>query len=197
MKIALPQPDSSLRHRRLTLRSRVALSMTVLAMLLNIAVMLFVLITIPEVAKIMSPDRSLLSIGIMTLITGLSAYWVAGMALRPVREISQAAHSIYADTLDTRLYVSGPQDELKELAESFNAMLYRLQQAFEQQGRFVANAAHDLRTPLTTLRANHALALPIFRLYHAQISFKLFLYYRYIIFVMPSHIFASVDTDGH
>lgn len=154
MKISLPQSGSSLRDRRLTLRLRVALSMTVLAMLLNIAVMLFVLITIPEAAKFMSLGRSLFGMSFMVLITGVSAYWVAGMALRPVREISQAAHSIYADTLDTRLYVSGPKDELKELAESFNAMLYRLQQAFEQQGRFVANAAHELRTPLTTLRTN-------------------------------------------
>jgi signal transduction histidine kinase len=114
----------------------------------------FCLLTIPEAAKFMSPGRSLFGMSFMVLITGISAYWVAGMALRPVREISQAAYSIHADTLDTRLYVAGPKDELKELAESFNAMLYRLQRAFEQQGRFVANAAHELRTPLTTLRTN-------------------------------------------
>lgn len=97
---------------------------------------------------------SLIGLGVVVLLGGAGAYWLAGRALRPVREVSRAAHSIDASTLDTRLAVKGPEDELKQLATSFDAMLDRLERAFEQQERFVADAAHELRTPLTTLRIN-------------------------------------------
>ena len=97
---------------------------------------------------------SLIGFGLMAIFTGIGAYFFAGFALRPLRRVSQAARQISARTLDTRLALTGPRDEVKELADTFDAMLHRLQQTFEQQGRFVADAAHELRTPLTSLRTN-------------------------------------------
>ena len=90
----------------------------------------------------------------MSVLGGIGAYWLAGHMLRPLRQISQTAQRISADTLNTRLALDGPEDELKELADAFDAMLDRLERVFEQQGRFVADVAHELRTPLTTLRTN-------------------------------------------
>jgi len=97
---------------------------------------------------------SLISFLFVTVSGGIGAYWISGIALRPVKEMSGAATLIHATTLSTRLDVAGPQDELKELAEAFDAMLDRLEKAFEQQSRFVADAAHELCTPLATLRIN-------------------------------------------
>ncbi len=97
---------------------------------------------------------SFIGLGIVVLLGGLVAYWLAGRALRPVRSLAQAARGIDAETLDTRLNSKGPEDELRQLSDSFDSMLNRLESAFEQQGRFVADAAHELRTPLTTLRSN-------------------------------------------
>jgi signal transduction histidine kinase len=85
---------------------------------------------------------------------GAGAYWLAGIALRPVRKVSEAARRISANTLDTRLAIEGPRDEVKELADTFDAMLARLGRTFEVQGRFVADVAHELRTPLASLRTN-------------------------------------------
>jgi signal transduction histidine kinase len=97
---------------------------------------------------------STLGFFVVTIGGGFGAYWIAGLALRPVKEMSEAVTLISATTLSTRLAVPEPRDELRDLANSFNAMLNRLEQAFEQQSRFVADAAHELRTPLATLLTN-------------------------------------------
>lgn len=97
---------------------------------------------------------SLTGIGLFALAGAAGAYWIARRSLAPVRRLSQLAQSIEAKTLNRRLPLDGPQDEVKELAEAFNKMLERLESSFEQQSRFVSDAAHELRTPLATLRAN-------------------------------------------
>ncbi len=79
---------------------------------------------------------------------------MAGLTLRPVRKVSKAAQRISVNTLNTRLALDGPKDEVKELADTFDAMLGRLQQTFDQQSRFVGDVAHELRTPLASLRTN-------------------------------------------
>lgn len=83
-----------------------------------------------------------------------SAYVLAGVALRPLHQINQTVKQISASTLDRRLALDGPPDELHDLAMTFNTMLDRLKQAFERQGRFIADAAHELRTPLAALRTS-------------------------------------------
>jgi signal transduction histidine kinase len=97
---------------------------------------------------------SLGGLAVVAIIGGAGAYWLAGMALRPVRRVSEAARHIGANALDTRLALDGPDDEVKELADTFDAMLERLQGTFELQNRFVADVAHELRTPLASLRTN-------------------------------------------
>ncbi len=97
---------------------------------------------------------SLIGLTLVARLGGAGAYWLAGIALRPVRKVSAAARRIGANTLDTRLAIEGPRDEVKELADTFDAMLERLERTFEMQGRFVADVAHELRTPLASLRTN-------------------------------------------
>jgi signal transduction histidine kinase len=77
---------------------------------------------------------------------------VAGRALRPVHAITAAARRASEENLGERIALTGPDDELKELADTFDAMLGRLDAAFASQRRFVANASHELRTPLTVMR---------------------------------------------
>ena len=94
------------------------------------------------------------------LIAALVASWlVAGRALAPLRAVAQLAATIGAaeDIGGRRLPTRGGRDEVARLARSFNAMLDRLQSAFDSQRRFVADASHELRTPLTTIQANAAL----------------------------------------
>ncbi|MHB8600127.1 MAG: sensor histidine kinase [Ktedonobacteraceae bacterium] len=97
---------------------------------------------------------SLIGLGFVALIGGVSAYFMAGLTLRPVRKVSKAAQRISANTLNTRLALDGPKDEVKELADTFDAMLGRLQQTFDQQSRVGGGGAHELRTPLASLRTN-------------------------------------------
>jgi len=117
------------------------------------------LVTFINLVTILTKSRQLLPISIIgfiivTIGSGFGSYWIAGMALRPVKDISKAASHIDVNTLSTRLAVVGAQDELKNLADTFDAMLDRLEQAFQLQSRFVADAAHELRTPLASLRTN-------------------------------------------
>jgi signal transduction histidine kinase len=79
---------------------------------------------------------------------------VAGRVLRPVHRITAAARNASEHSLAARVALTGPRDELRELADTFDAMLDRLQAAFEAQRRFIANAGHELRTPLTGMRAS-------------------------------------------
>jgi signal transduction histidine kinase len=79
--------------------------------------------------------------------------WAAsGRVLRPLRTVTAAAQAASQENLGQRLALAGPPDELKELADTFDAMLARLEAAFASQRRFVANASHELRTPLTEMR---------------------------------------------
>lgn len=96
--------------------------------------------------------HSAVALGLMALVSVGLGWFVAGRMLRPVHEIADTARRITDDRIDERIGLSGPQDELKDLADQFDAMLDRLQVAFEAQREFVANASHELRTPLTVIR---------------------------------------------
>ncbi|SBT38477.1 Signal transduction histidine kinase [Micromonospora narathiwatensis] len=80
------------------------------------------------------------------------AYLVAGRALRPLHQVTATARRLGEATLDQRIGWSGADDEVAELAKTFDAMLDRIATAFEAQKRFVANASHELRTPLAVMR---------------------------------------------
>jgi signal transduction histidine kinase len=95
---------------------------------------------------------SALALGLLTLVAFGLSWWIAGRALRPVHQITDAARSLSEQTLHARINLQGPNDELKQLADTFDAMLGRLDRAFHSQRRFVANASHELRTPLATER---------------------------------------------
>jgi signal transduction histidine kinase len=84
---------------------------------------------------------------------------VADRVLRPLRAITAATRRITADNLHERLAVDGPADEVKDLADTVDDLLERLEGAFTAQRRFVANASHELRTPLTTMRASLDVAM--------------------------------------
>jgi len=95
---------------------------------------------------------SLVGLSIMGAASGALGWLVAGRALRPVHAITGAARRASEENLGERLALDGPPDELKELADTYDAMLARLDAAFASQRRFVANASHELRTPLTVMR---------------------------------------------
>jgi signal transduction histidine kinase len=97
---------------------------------------------------------SVIALAIMTVVSVALGWTVAGRALRPVRTMTAAAQRISEDNLNERLAVAGPKDELKELGDTIDGLLERLEGAFNTQRRFVANASHELRTPLTTMRAS-------------------------------------------
>ena len=105
-------------------------------------------------------DRSLqrvlvLFAGLLAVVTltSVAAGWIlAGRALRPISRITAAARGMSERTLHERIALGGPRDELRELADTFDTMLSRLEGAFDSQRRFVANASHELRTPLAIVR---------------------------------------------
>jgi signal transduction histidine kinase len=95
---------------------------------------------------------SLLGLGVMTIASGGAGWFVSGRVLRPVRAITETARRASDQHLGERIGMTGPQDELRELADTFDDMLERLDRAFAGQRVFVANASHELRTPLTIMR---------------------------------------------
>jgi signal transduction histidine kinase len=95
---------------------------------------------------------SVIALAVLAVAAAGLGWLVAGRALRPVRSITEAARRASELRLGQRLALTGPDDELKQLADTFDVMLERLDAAFTSQKRFVANAAHELRTPLTAMR---------------------------------------------
>ncbi|HEV7653389.1 MAG TPA: ATP-binding protein [Mycobacteriales bacterium] len=89
---------------------------------------------------------------VVAVVGVAAAYVLAGRALQPVSRVTSTARRLSEETLDERIALDGPPDELKELADTFDAMLGRLDAAFDSQRRFVANASHELRTPLSVIR---------------------------------------------
>jgi signal transduction histidine kinase len=96
---------------------------------------------------------SAVALGIMAVLSVLLGWLVAGRVLRPLRTMTASARRITENNLHERLAVPGPADELKELGDTIDGLLERLEEAFAAQRRFVANASHELRTPLATMRA--------------------------------------------
>jgi len=94
----------------------------------------------------------LLGSPLLMLAASLGGYWMSGRALRPVDELVMRAQSISAHNLTDRLPSRGTSDELDRLADTLNAMLARLESAFERITRFTADASHELRTPVAIVR---------------------------------------------
>ncbi|WP_283137551.1 sensor histidine kinase [Rhizohabitans arisaemae] len=88
-------------------------------------------------------------IGVIAVLLG---YLVADRALRPLDRVTEAAERLSESNMHERIALTGPQDEVKRLADTFDAMLNRLHRVFEAQRRFIGNASHELRTPLTINR---------------------------------------------
>jgi signal transduction histidine kinase len=124
--------------------------------------------TVGPVGKLIVPDlggqqhsidqgRLLTASWLVLILTAIGStvlgWFIAGRVLRPLRQMTETAHTISARNLGERLALSGPDDEFKRLGDTFDELLGRLQAAFEAQRRFVANAAHELRTPLTVDRS--------------------------------------------
>ncbi|MEO3742263.1 HAMP domain-containing sensor histidine kinase [Plantactinospora sp. B5E13] len=97
---------------------------------------------------------SLVALVVMAVLSLLLGRVLARRVLRPLRLITDATRSISADSLGRRLAVDGPADEVKDLADTIDELLERLEASFVAQRRFVANASHELRTPLATVRAS-------------------------------------------
>jgi signal transduction histidine kinase len=104
-------------------------------------------------------NASAIGLGAMGLLSLLIGWVLAGRALRPVSEVTDVAARIEATDLSRRIALSGPDDELRRLADTFDRMLDRLDAAFAAQHQLVDDASHELRNPLAVMRTNLDVAL--------------------------------------
>ncbi len=94
----------------------------------------------------------LIALPLLVMAGGLVSWVLIGRTLRPLSTLTSAARALSESSLDQRIALTGPRDEVAELADTFDDMLARLQAAFQAERRFVANASHELRTPLSVIR---------------------------------------------
>ncbi|WP_021592386.1 sensor histidine kinase [Actinomadura welshii] len=100
-------------------------------------------------------SQKVVTLGAIVVIAVLAfavCWWLTGRLLRPLHRVTATARRLSLSTLHERIALDGPQDEVKELADTFDAMLDRLEEAVDSQRRFIANASHELRTPLAIQR---------------------------------------------
>ncbi|MFF4922789.1 sensor histidine kinase [Kitasatospora sp. NPDC001261] len=161
------------RPRRLTARMRLTLSYTLFAVtagVLCLAVVYVGMRYVPNYPLTSSNPRyrsdapsrqeilrSLLTasgyaLALLTAVGLVGGWLIAGRVLRPLQDITRAAHRAAGGALEHRIALTGPRDEFTDLSDAFDEMLARLQHSFEAQQRFAANASHELRTPLAITR---------------------------------------------
>ena len=104
-------------------------------------------------------SRSALALALVAVLSVVLGWFMAGRALGPLRTITTTAREISVSSLSERLALGGPRDELTELADTFDGLMARLEAAFKAQRQFIANAAHELRTPLARQRVISQVAL--------------------------------------
>ncbi|MEY2431529.1 MAG: hypothetical protein QOC92_1254 [Acidimicrobiaceae bacterium] len=102
---------------------------------------------------------ALVALGLLFLASLGVGWFVAGVVVAPIGRITGVARQIQATDLTRRIGMGGPRDELKDLADTFDGMLDRLETAFEDQRRFIQDASHELRNPLAVIRTNIDVAL--------------------------------------
>ncbi len=135
------------RRLRPTLRLRLAF--------VNGAVLGAVAVAIAAVALVFGTHRiamAIVAVAVITVAGVVAGYYVVARALRPLQQVTATARRLSGETMDQRIGYKGVDDEVAELASTFDAMLDRLAESFEAQKRFVANASHELRTPLAVMR---------------------------------------------
>jgi signal transduction histidine kinase len=106
---------------------------------------------------------SLVALGAIGVVAGGFGWLLAGRALHPLQQITGTARRVADRSLHERIALEGPDDEIKDLADTFDSMLERLDRSFDSQRRFVANASHELRTPLAINRTLIEVALEDFQ----------------------------------
>jgi signal transduction histidine kinase len=104
-------------------------------------------------------EISWLVLAVIAVAAAILGWFASGRVLRPLREMTDTARTISAGNLSERLALTGPDDEFKQLGDTLDDLLARLEGSFESQRRFVANASHELRTPLTLERTLLQVAL--------------------------------------
>ena len=137
-----------------TVRGRLAALYACLFLVSGASVLAVIQVLIVGTARSLRVQpQQLIALAIVAVFSVVLGWLVAGRVLRPLRTITATTKRISEDNLHQRLALPGPRDELKDLADTIDELLARLQAAFDAQRNFVANASHELRTPLTLARA--------------------------------------------
>ncbi|GAA4253571.1 sensor histidine kinase [Dactylosporangium darangshiense] len=107
-----------------------------------------------DLVRLEAARTSAIALAIMTLLVVAASWVLAGRMLRPVRTLTATTRRISQDRLHLRIALAGPRNELKEMADTFDEMVARLEAAFASQRRFVGDVSHELRTPLAIVRTS-------------------------------------------
>jgi two-component system sensor histidine kinase VanS len=143
------------RGRGPSIRNRLALAYTALIVVTGIAMILAVQATVRIMNGANIDVLYQVAGGTVVLIAALGGWasWLlAGHLLRPLQRLDRMAREVDETTLDTRIGMTGPRDEIRSLADTFDGMVARLEAAFTSRALFAANASHELRTPLATMK---------------------------------------------